>query len=596
MLRGAGGAATYEVGPGKALATPGDVPWEGLQPGDVVRIHWRSTPYRNKWVICRQGNAEAPIVVQGVPGPGGELPVIDGSGATTRSQLDYWGGNRSLIKIGGASVPANTTPKHIVIEGLDLTGAKLGSTFSYPDGSAGAYTKFGTALWVEAGENITIRGCTLRGSGNGLVTSSSDAAASRDILVEGNYIHGNGNSGSAYEHNTYTASIGIVFQNNRFGPLATGANGVALKDRSADVTVRWNWIEGGSRQLDLVEGEDSLLIRNHPKYHETFVYGNVLMEVESTGNNQIVHYGGDGGVTLDRYRKGKLYFYNNTVISRRTGTTVLFRLSTNDESCDARNNIMYVTAAGNYLGWFTGTGRVDATANWLKPGYKPTFEPTITGALNESGTLTGTDPGFADAASEDWRLTAASPCVAQAVALAAETSAHAVLRQYVKHRSSEDRLPFGVADIGAYEYHPYTAWKRDSFGSQEFDPLVAGDSVDFDGDGLSTVLEYAFLGNPLIPDAFRAPLVQLVSHAGLVYPAITFARRPAPCGLQYVVEHAMGAVGFTEGSTYADAGEVTQTSPTAEFGASATQRQVRSTTSTVAPGDQLLRVRVSVGS
>jgi hypothetical protein len=74
-------AATYEVGPGQALASPGDVPWESLAAGDTVLIHWRAAPYTNKWVICRQGTADAPITVRGVPGAGGELPVIDAGAA-----------------------------------------------------------------------------------------------------------------------------------------------------------------------------------------------------------------------------------------------------------------------------------------------------------------------------------------------------------------------------------------------------------------------------------------------------------------------------------------------------------------------------------
>jgi len=75
-------AATYAVGPGQPYATPSAVPWESLQPGDVVQIQWRSTPYTDKWVICRQGTAAAPIVVRGVVGPNGERPIIEGSGAT----------------------------------------------------------------------------------------------------------------------------------------------------------------------------------------------------------------------------------------------------------------------------------------------------------------------------------------------------------------------------------------------------------------------------------------------------------------------------------------------------------------------------------
>ena len=77
-------AATFEVGPGKPFTAIGAVPWESLQPGDLVLIYWQPASYKEKWVICRQGTAGNPITVRGVPGPAGQLPVIDGNGATTR--------------------------------------------------------------------------------------------------------------------------------------------------------------------------------------------------------------------------------------------------------------------------------------------------------------------------------------------------------------------------------------------------------------------------------------------------------------------------------------------------------------------------------
>ena len=101
-----GFGATFEVGSGKPYTAIGQIPWESLQPGDTVLIYWRSTPYQEKWVICRQGTANAPITVRGVPGPAGELPIIDGNGATTRSALNYWNEVRGVIKIGGANIPA----------------------------------------------------------------------------------------------------------------------------------------------------------------------------------------------------------------------------------------------------------------------------------------------------------------------------------------------------------------------------------------------------------------------------------------------------------------------------------------------------------
>src|SRR5689334_21952827 len=199
--------ATYEVGPGKPYANIGDVPWESLQAGDTVLIYWRPTPYKEKWVICRQGTASAPITVRGVAGTGGELPVIDGNGATTRPVLNYWNENRAVIKIGGANVPADTTPKYITIESLDIRSARPPYTYTAASGATQSYVDSASSIYVEKGENITVRNCIIHDSANGFFIASSDALASRDILVEGNYIYDNGVTNSLFQHNNYTAAI-----------------------------------------------------------------------------------------------------------------------------------------------------------------------------------------------------------------------------------------------------------------------------------------------------------------------------------------------------------------------------------------------------
>src|SRR5690606_26101384 len=188
----------------------------------------------------------------------------------------------------------------------------------------------------------------------------------RDILIQGNYIHGNGNVGRAFEHNAYTAAIGIVYEGNRFGPLRAGSVGNALKDRSAGLVVRYNWIEGGNRQLDLTEGDDTDAIPAHPSYRRTWVYGNVLIEPDGAGNSQIVHYGGDNQDTA-LYRKGVLHFFHNTVVSLRSGNTTLMRLSTDDETADVRNNVLFVAAPGWRLAMLDGSGTLLLGHNWTKP-------------------------------------------------------------------------------------------------------------------------------------------------------------------------------------------------------------------------------------
>ncbi|MCC6364404.1 MAG: right-handed parallel beta-helix repeat-containing protein [Bryobacterales bacterium] len=461
-VAGAVQAATFEVGPGKPYSSAGAVPWESLQPGDLVLIHWRSTPYKEKWVLCRQGTAANPITVRGVPGPNGELPVFDGNGATTRTALNYWNEVRGLLKIGGANLPADTTPQYITIENLEFRGARPPYTFTAANGSTQSYVNNAAAIYIEKGEHITIRNCILDDSGNGLFAGSGNPTQpSRNFLIEGNSIYGNGNQGSAYEHNNYTEVLGIVFQYNHFGPLRSGASGNNLKDRSAGLVVRYNWIEGGNRQLDLVDAEDSSAIASDPGYRSTFVYGNILIEPDGDGNRQIVHYGGDSGTTTI-YRKGALYLYNNTIVSTRMDRTTLLRLSTNDETCDCRNNIVYVSAAGNTLSLLDQSGTLNLSHNWFKSGRVSTFG-TLDGTIHDDGSsVTGSSPGFLDEAGQDFHLTAGSAAKNGATALAAAAlPANAVIRQYLKHQSSEVRPSDAAPDIGAYEYASTAASRCD---------------------------------------------------------------------------------------------------------------------------------------
>ena len=159
--------------------------------------------------------------------------------------------------------------------------------------------------------------------------------------------------------------------------------------------IRYNWIEGGNRQLDLVESDFDALI-DDPRYRKTFVYGNVLIEPDDVGQQP--------DRALRRRRRGHrqlphtgtLYFHHNTVVSRRSGNTTLVRLSTAGESADVRNNIVFVTAAGNRLGAArSATARLIATRNWLKTGWVASHSGGSVD-LVDNGQVTGPAPGFVD--------------------------------------------------------------------------------------------------------------------------------------------------------------------------------------------------------
>ncbi len=524
-------AATFEVGPEHDYATPSDVPWESLDAGDVVRIHYRPAPYLDKWVICRQGTATQPILVQGVPGPGGELPVIDGNGATTRRALNYWNGPRGVIKIGGANVPSDTTPSYVIVENLEIRSARPPYRFTDHSGSIQDYPNNAAAIYVEKGEHITIRGCKLNDSGNGLFV----AASSREVLIESNDIHDNGNVGSIYEHNSYTAAAGITFQFNHYGPLREGCLGNNLKDRSAGTVIRYNWIESGNRQLDLVDAEDSAALRQDPRYRSTFVYGNILIEPDGAGNSQIVHYGGDSGDTPN-YRQGTLYFHHNTIVSTRTGNTTLLRLSTNDESADCRNNILFVTASGSRLALLADAGNLSVTHNWAKSGRVISHEGSgFIGSVSDDDTWSsGNEPGFIDFARQNFRLNANSSCLDAATPPHPATAAeHDVLWHYLKHRRSEPRRMIGTPDLGAYEYSPFEAWRGQQFGDEQENESISGASADPDGDGLPNLVEYAFDLDPNEPSRAGLPQAVRMPVGNAEYLGVEFRRRAVPSELTY---------------------------------------------------------------
>jgi hypothetical protein len=456
LLSQAAYALTFEVGPGKAYTNVGDVPWESLNAGDTVLIYYRTTPYREKFVLSRVGSPSAPITVRGVLGPFGERPVLDGQNATTRSQLNYYSRGRGIIKIGGSTVPfadgTTVMPQWIVIENLEIRNAHTPFTFTGPSGASEAYSANASSIYLEFGENITVRNCDLHHNGNGFFSFSSDTIASRNILVEGNTIHDNGNVGSNFEHNVYVESLGITFQYNHLGPPLAGAGGNNLKDRSAGLVIRYNWIEGSNRQLDLVHAEDSSILRADPSYRKAFVYGNVIIEHPNSGNNDICLYGGDGG-SAAKFRKGTLYFYGNTVVSDRTDATRLFRMSTNDENIDARNNVAYVTAAGANLQVLDGFGRLTLTQNWFKTGWTPFTVNKPKGTITNNGTVTGSSPGFVSEAAQDYHLTSGSAAVNAGTSLnPLVLPDNNLVREYVKHQSSVARAVNGAFDIGAYEF------------------------------------------------------------------------------------------------------------------------------------------------
>jgi hypothetical protein len=279
-----------------------------------------------------------------------------------------------------------------------------------------------------------------------LVVSSNDQYAGEDILVENCHIYDNGNP-SGYEHNVYSEAKGIVFQYNWFGRPAKAALSNNLKDRSSGCIIRYNWFDGGDKVLDLVDAEDSAIIRADPRYRQTFVYGNILIK-RGGGHAQVVHYGGDNA-NFGTYRKGTLYFYNNTVVSKKTDGTQLFWISTDDEMVDARNNIFYTEGEGKSLALTrSGKGILKLSHNFFKPGFSKAAEAQNATVVTDKTGVMGTSPKFVDEKGEDFHLQAGSPCRGRGTQLA--PAALPVTREYKKHQGSVDKERGERIDIGAF--------------------------------------------------------------------------------------------------------------------------------------------------
>lgn len=417
----AGSGNDYQVGPDAGqLASLDDVPWESLAAGDTVRIQYRATPYKGKFLIAAQGTEAAPVRICGIKGPNGERPIIDGNGATTRRALAGLYAStaqysdihqyRSIIVIKPLATQAyEAYPRHIQIDGLDIRSAHPDYQFTDASGNTKRYVTdgFGACIWIDRGHNITIADNEISDCTNGVFSKSTDDgdfAVTKFIRLAGNYIHGNGFANDVHEHNTYMQSVNILYEYNWYGPLRNGALGNAIKDRSVGTIVRFNRIEEGAHAIDLVESEDfPVTATSNPDYRAAFVYGNQIVKDGDTGS--VIHYGGDHydsspGASWGEpiFRKGTLYFFNNTLYVTGSSTQ-LFQISTTEETAEVWNNIFYC-ASGIASGYcrmratsevgsdWTPGGIVNLWKNWASSGWTDS-DPnhTVPGQLNGSANV-----------------------------------------------------------------------------------------------------------------------------------------------------------------------------------------------------------------
>ena len=483
----------YHVGPETAYTTIGAVPWFRLAPGDTVFIHYKPTPYYEKFLISTRGTPEKWIRVVGVPGPGGQLPVISGSHATTSRNMHYhWpaaSGSSSIQNLGVVQVAAGAgenapLPGYIEIASLQIQDGFSSSEFTAEDGSRARFDPFAACIYARSVQHLIVRDNVLTGCGQGFYNWTGSGEKWWDGLqvgtvIRGNYFHGNGAPGSYLEHQSYTESRGVIYEYNRFGAMRDGARGSQLKDRSSGTIIRYNYIEGSPSgwMLDLVEPENGYAaLGSTPAYRHTFVYGNVLTSAGAAVAPNMVHWNEDHQTGVGRAveEKNALFFYHNTVLvladRSRFREFHIFNTTWGGYDCppeaprglvDIRNNIFAALAATPGAApptikfAYCNHTNLAFEANWVSPGW-------ISGS---SGLVTGTthlvsprdnSPGFMSAT--DLRLRRGSSAVGIGSSLSPDVMTNSMgeslvpSQQYVPHQHVMARARSGTgSDAGAFE-------------------------------------------------------------------------------------------------------------------------------------------------
>lgn len=504
------GAAVYDVGPGRARTLLREVPWAGLQPGDIVNIHYKPGGYKEKIQISASGTANARIVIRGIPDPAtGALPIIDGNGAVEDPAFDprhvkftEW----SLILVSPRNtgyVYGTTHIEFVDIETLDLRNATYSGdgSITYKDkaGTVRGYGAFASAIYIEWARDFAVRGCEFSNCSMGLFANSKNGAAqsSARLLIERNYFHDNSNpyiadpanpggvplSNGFGEHHCYTESAGVIYQYNRFGRHRPGARGVAIKDRSSGQVIRYNEFDmtEQSNVLNLADPQGgSGYIDAQPDYRDSYVYGNLITVQPYAGSMSMIFWGAfNSPNTYAQQHRGTLHFYHNTVVSHHEGLALfhmpdrLYTGATNRtfESVDCRNNIFFTdtalqnniydamyfnTAGSNSL----GGGDIVLGKNWISPGWRKESpgHPWTGQLLGTANLIVGdvsgaNNPGFVDITNQNYAVHSGSNARDVAGPLAsAVLPANDVTQQYYRQYGYYLRSVIGVGpDLGALE-------------------------------------------------------------------------------------------------------------------------------------------------
>jgi len=450
-----GAHATYDVGPGQTYQDMNGVPWLSLQAGDVVNLHWRPEPYRTKIGLRAQGTAARPVVINGVTNEHCLRPEISAQNAQIAQDAidEHYFSAGGLSGLGAIFINRKydlqgDKARHIRIQNLKITGANSRQPFVGEDGKPASHAKGAAGIYAAVVEYLTVENCEITDNDNGVFVNTREEAeglTSRHIVIRHNAIHLNGVPDSYTEHNLYIQASQVLYEGNYIGQLIYRAQGSSLK---------------AARALDLVETEGgSSTVGKDADYHRAWVVGNLIVsDMGNPGNSSVklIHWGGDNHPEV--FRRGPLYFYNNTVVVRgsdqQSAYFAIFDMPTDQQVVQAQDNIFWCDGSAHlFLGYKSGTIQLTGR-NWISKGWTAGKGGEAVGLQTQGTVLEGKDPGL----DGDYQPKVDSPVLDQGGSSMAgiPTPEHvlniAVQHQYVPVAGTKPRaLLGGGPDLGAFE-------------------------------------------------------------------------------------------------------------------------------------------------
>jgi hypothetical protein len=393
-------ATTYQVGPTRTYHTVGSLP--ALKPGDVVEVDPATYNEVKRWTTA--GTASQPIVIRGV---GSARPLFDATNQVVDGVLPN---PRAVFQV---------EADYITLDSLEFRNARNGDN--------------GAGIRVTSGNNVTVTNCRITFCDMGIMCDNNS-----NLLITASEIASNGTSlYDGYSHNFYLGGNNATL---RFCYIHDSLNGQNFKTRAHYTELLYNYIaDSQDGEVGLVDASETAAPNSH-----AIMIGNIIISkprLSGYNSGRFIQFGQDSGGA----HNGTLFAFNNTFIAG-DGRIQFLSANITNASIVAENNIFY--GSSQLVG--TVGGGVSGTNNWA---------PTAASIpATFAGTITGSDPAFANRLARDLRLTRSSPCRNAGLNVLGYMDGLGLphsgvpMFEYVNHLQNRARPREGQLDLGAYEY------------------------------------------------------------------------------------------------------------------------------------------------